>query len=79
MKNLPVDHIKVDRSFVSEIQGEGEDEGAIVKGVISMAHAMKLRVVAEGVETEEQLNAALDGVREECARLIGAGKKVIVE
>jgi len=34
---------------------------------------------AGGVETEEQLNAALDGIREECARLIGAGKKVIVE
>jgi hypothetical protein len=34
---------------------------------------------AEGVETEEQLEAALNGVREECARLIGAGKKVIVQ
>jgi hypothetical protein len=32
-----------------------------------------------GVETEEQLDAALDGVREECSRLIGAGKKVIVQ
>jgi hypothetical protein len=31
-----------------------------------------------GIETEEQLDAALEGVREECARLIGAGKKVIV-
>lgn len=34
---------------------------------------------AGGVETEEQLDAALDGIREECSRLIGAGKKVIVE
>lgn len=34
---------------------------------------------AGGIETEEQLDAALDGVREECARLIGAGKKVIVQ
>ena len=34
---------------------------------------------AEGIETEEQLDAALEGVREECARLIGAGKKVIVQ
>jgi hypothetical protein len=32
-----------------------------------------------GIETEEQLDAALDGVREECARLIGAGKKIIVQ
>lgn len=30
-----------------------------------------------GVETEEQLESALDGIREECARLIGAGKKII--
>ena len=34
---------------------------------------------AGGIETEEQLDAALDGVREECARLIGAGKKIIVQ
>ena len=34
---------------------------------------------AGGIETEEQLEAALEGVREECARLIGAGKKVIVQ
>jgi len=33
----------------------------------------------EGVETEEQLEAALEGIREECARLIGSGKKVIVQ
>jgi hypothetical protein len=34
---------------------------------------------ADGVETEEQLEAALAGIREECSRLIGAGKKVIVQ
>ena len=34
---------------------------------------------ADGIETEEQLDAALDGIREECARLIGAGKKVIIQ
>jgi hypothetical protein len=33
---------------------------------------------AGGVETEEQLDAALGGIREECARLIGAGKKIVV-
>ncbi len=33
---------------------------------------------ADGVETEEQLNAALDGIREECERLIGSDKKIIV-
>jgi hypothetical protein len=34
---------------------------------------------ASGIEAEEQLDAALEGIREECARLIGAGKKVIVQ
>lgn len=34
---------------------------------------------ADGVETAEQLDAALNGVREECTRLIGAGKKIIVQ
>jgi hypothetical protein len=33
---------------------------------------------ADGIETKEQLDAALEGIREECARLIGAGKKVVV-
>jgi hypothetical protein len=32
-----------------------------------------------GIETEEQLEAALDGIREECSRLIGEGKKIVVE
>src|SRR5207253_639935 len=32
-----------------------------------------------GIETEEQLDAALEGMREECARLIGAGKKVVIQ
>jgi hypothetical protein len=34
---------------------------------------------AGGIESEEQLEAALEGIREECARLIGAGKKVFVQ
>ena len=34
---------------------------------------------ADGIETAEQLDAALDGVREECTRLIGAGKKIIIQ
>ena len=34
---------------------------------------------ADGIETKEQLDAALDGIREECSRLIGAGKKVVVQ
>jgi diguanylate cyclase (GGDEF)-like protein/PAS domain S-box-containing protein len=54
LARFPVDQVKVDQSFVA---GLGSDAGsaAIVGGVIAMAHTFDLRVVAEGVETEEQL------------------------
>src|SRR6185437_15222460 len=54
LKRFPVDVVKIDRSFVT---GLGVDKGdaAIVSAVIGLAHALDLRVVAEGVETEEQL------------------------
>jgi hypothetical protein len=41
-------------------------------------HRQRRQLLRGGIETEEQLDAALDGIREECTRLIGAGKKVIV-
>ncbi len=46
--------IKVDRSFVSDLAGDS-DNIAIVAAIISMAHDLDLKVVAEGVETEQQL------------------------
>ena len=52
---LPVDTLKIDRSFISLIDSS-PDNMAIVSAVISLAHALDLRVVAEGVETREQLN-----------------------
>ncbi len=54
LKRFPIDTIKIDRSFVMEIPGNADDV-AITAAVISMAHRLKLVVVAEGVETAEQL------------------------
>ncbi|WP_245888762.1 EAL domain-containing protein [Halomonas denitrificans] len=53
LKNLPIDRIKIDRSFVSEVTNSAED-AAIIQGIISMAHHLGLRVVAEGIEHEQQ-------------------------
>jgi diguanylate cyclase (GGDEF)-like protein/PAS domain S-box-containing protein len=54
LRKFPVDALKIDQSFVSHIACAGDDAG-IVTAVISMARSLKLRVVAEGVETLEQL------------------------
>ncbi len=54
LRKLPIDTIKMDKSFVWEIN-EGNAETAITTAVISMGHNLKLLVLAEGVETEEQL------------------------
>jgi len=65
LKRFPIDFLKVDRSFVAGLRAdEGSrepgndlwaDDTAIVTGTIALAHSLGLRVVAEGVETEEQL------------------------
>ncbi|MDO8770954.1 MAG: EAL domain-containing protein [Burkholderiaceae bacterium] len=53
LAKLPVDTLKIDRSFVIEMTG-GPESLALVSTIINLAHALKLKVVAEGVETEEQ-------------------------
>ncbi|MES2878040.1 MAG: EAL domain-containing protein [Pseudomonadota bacterium] len=53
LAKLPVDSLKIDRSFVVEMTG-GPQGLALVSTIISLAHSLKLKVVAEGVETEEQ-------------------------
>jgi diguanylate cyclase (GGDEF)-like protein len=54
LKHLPVDAMKIDRSFINDLL-EDEASGAIVGGIISMGHKLGLQVIAEGVETAEQL------------------------
>ncbi|HTO72976.1 MAG TPA: EAL domain-containing protein, partial [Gemmatimonadales bacterium] len=54
LQRLPVQRLKIDRSFVANITSNPAD-AAIVRAVVSMAHSMGMRVVAEGVETEGQL------------------------
>jgi len=54
LQRFPLDQLKIDRSFVSEITGPGS-HAPIVKAVISLAHDLGLSVVAEGIETHHQL------------------------
>jgi diguanylate cyclase (GGDEF)-like protein/PAS domain S-box-containing protein len=59
LKSFPVSKVKIDRSFIENL-GADHNDAAIVSGIISMAHSMDLRVVAEGVEKEEQLRYLQD-------------------
>ena len=55
LKRMPVDHLKIDHTFITGL-GEGDlGDEAIVSGTIGLGYALGLRVVAEGVESEEQL------------------------
>lgn len=55
LKNLPIDRLKIDRSFINEVM-QDNNNAAIVSTIATMAHHLKLKVTAEGVETEEQLS-----------------------
>lgn len=55
LKRMPVDKVKIDRSFITDITRNAED-ASITLSIIAMAHHLGLKVIAEGVETEAQLN-----------------------
>jgi PAS domain S-box-containing protein len=59
LKRLPIDTLKIDRSFVRELE-TSSDNAAIVAAIIAMSKSLKLRVVAEGVETQGQMTRLFD-------------------
>jgi len=56
LQKLPFDILKIDRSFISEL-GNGNGSLDIVKAILELAHSLRLGAIAEGVETEEQLDS----------------------
>ena len=91
LKTFPIDCLKIDRSFIRDIPSD-EHDVAIVRAIIGLGHSLGLRVVAEGVETEEQLDylcaEGCDVIQgylfsrplppEECTALIHAGRRLSV-
>ena len=67
LKRFPIDTLKIDRSFVEDLP-EGYEDAAIVRSVIQLARGLNLRVVAEGVEREEQMQFLR---RNDCAEVQG--------
>jgi diguanylate cyclase (GGDEF)-like protein len=55
LRRFPIDKLKIDRGFISEVMSRPED-ASIVRAIISLAHSLRLKVVAEGVESSEQLD-----------------------
>ncbi|MFO1412673.1 MAG: EAL domain-containing protein [Burkholderiales bacterium] len=67
LKRFPLDRLKIDQSFIADVTTD-PDDAAIVRAVISLGHALGLELVAEGVETEAQLNWLR---RERCDQIQG--------
>ena len=59
LHTLPVDTLKIDRSFISRL-GSNTNNTEIVQTILSLAHSLGMKVIAEGVETDEQLSSLKD-------------------
>lgn len=55
LRHFPIDRLKIDKSFVQEITGKADDSTAIVEAIIALSHSLGLSVIAEGVESQEQV------------------------
>jgi diguanylate cyclase (GGDEF)-like protein/PAS domain S-box-containing protein len=60
LRRFPVDILKIDKSFVQDISSESVDSTALIATIVSLAHSLKMSVIAEGVETKSQLNMLRD-------------------
>ena len=60
LRQFPIDILKIDRSFVDEIDANDSDKSAIIIAIIAMSHALNLKVIAEGIETRLQFEKLID-------------------
>ncbi len=58
LKALPVDYVKLDRSFISQIENKGKDE-LIIRSVIELVNSLHYQLVAEGIENQDQYDYLL--------------------